>query len=44
MLSCVLHSERKCGKYPRLKAYSDLWQRKNGNFEMIPREVPQGTY
>ena len=44
MLPCVLHSERKRGTYPRFKTYSDLWQRKNSNFEMIPREVPQGTY
>ena len=44
ILPCVLHPDRiLCGKYPRLKTYSDLWQRKNSNFEMIPREVPQGT-
>ena len=43
MLPCVLHSERKRGTYPRFKTYSDLWQRKNSNFEMISREVPQGT-
>ena len=37
ILPCVLHPERIRGTYPRLKVYSDLWQRKNSNFEMIPK-------
>ena len=44
MLPCVLHSERKCGKYPRLKAYSDLWQLRGKDFAMISLKVPTGTY